>query len=209
VAFISNSKCITTSKTYDSQNDISTQKASQLPNSKGFMEVFDDILNNISLPKSKFDISKENTQGPVNTSISYNDIVSMGGKTKEELLQEAKAQEKFNQDIKRIATMMGVKPAFVMALFGNVNIDPKNLDFKIETNADQAVNDIAQHFGISPMTMLAIFDKLIIDPKDLEYKEESGKIISKLKDFFRLNKDQEQDLKEIIEKYATKSKMNH
>lgn len=116
-------------------------------------------------------------------------------------INNAQVQAKFNQDIKRIAQLMGIGPQTLLKFIGKLNIDPQNYDFKISSQSDAAVDEIARYFSISPMTMLAIFDKLGISRKDITDKEKSGEIISKLKEFFGLNIQQEKDISKILEEY--------
>ena len=119
-------------------------------------------------------------------------------------INNLKAQEKYNLDMKRIANLMGIGPKTLLSIVGKLNIDPQNLNFTVGNKIDDAVNSVSQYFGISPMTMLAVFEKLGIDKTDLVKEKETGKIICRLKDFFGLGIEQEKELTDILKDHIEK-----
>lgn len=169
-------------------------------NSNGFSDIYNNLLNTAK------DKNSENGEDSINCSNSYCSITRKRNNQNQCDIDSAKVQAKLELDINRIAKLMGIGPKTLIAIIGELKVDPNNYDFKIQTNVDEAVNSVAAYFGISPMTMLAVFKKLDIDPNDLEDKKKAGKIICKLQEFFKLDVKQEKELSDILAKFIRKDK---
>lgn len=134
------------------------------------------------------------------TSSSFLDVMNSAKSGTEDI----KIQQQFKLDMKRIADFMGIGPKILQAVLGDLKIDPQNFNFNPISNEDFALRDIAQYFGISPMTMQAILDKLDIDRSDLTDAKKENKIILKLKNFFKLRPEEEDEIQKILQHYQEK-----
>lgn len=87
----------------------------------------DDSINNISQNKAE-------APNPNAFTDIYNSLLKKNSKADQCNIDSAKIQAKLDLDINRLAKLMGIGPKTLMAVIGELKVDPNNYDFKIQTN---------------------------------------------------------------------------